>query len=220
MSEIKFIKRYTKVIDKSVCKDIIDLYERLWEEETERIKQMSLCYRVDGTKSCGACDCQRLDIMQHEEFTPYVKSFMDDLQSLVYKYVDELNLHHSQWPKKHGYEHLRVKRYFADNVQQHDLHVDVTNKDSSGNRTLLADGGVFSMSVSGSGVFTDSAAEETLRSTMNASTFKNFQVIIPDFGTYQGAFMVASLEYSGEHNGEVTYSVTLESSGAITYTAD
>ena len=104
-------------------------------------------------------------------------------------------------------------------ITLNDEAVDVTNKDSSGNRTLLADGGVFSMSVSGSGVFTDSAAEETLRSTMNASTFKNFQVIIPDFGTYQGAFMVASLEYAGEHNGEVTYSVTLESSGAITYTA-
>ena len=130
-TETKFIRKYTNVIDKSVCKDIIDLYERLWEEETERIKQMSLCYRTDGTKRCGACDCQRLDIMQHEEFTPYVKSFMGDLQSLVSKYVDELNLHHSQWPKKHGYEHLRVKRYFADNVQQHDLHVDVTNKDSA-----------------------------------------------------------------------------------------
>jgi TP901-1 family phage major tail protein len=84
---------------------------------------------------------------------------------------------------------------------------------------LLADGGIFSLSVSGSGVFTDAASEETLRGAMNATTFKNFQVIIPDFGTYQGAFMVASLEYSGEYNGEVTYSVTLESSGAITYTA-
>ena len=31
--------------------------------------------------------------------------------------------------------------------------------------------------------------------------------------------MVASLEYAGEYNGEVTYSVTLESSGAITFSA-
>ena len=29
--------------------------------------------------------------------------------------------------------------------------------------------------------------------------------------------MVASLEYAGEFNGEVTYSVTLESSGTITF---
>ena len=98
-----------------------------------------------------------------------------------------------------------------------DSLVDVTNKDSSGNRTLLADGGIHSMSVSGSGVFTDSSTETTLKDAMNAAAFKNFQVIVPDFGTYTGAFMVASLEYAGEFNGEVTYSETLESSGAITF---
>mgnify|MGYP005989452967 CR=1 FL=1 len=102
-------------------------------------------------------------------------------------------------------------------ITLNDEAVDITNKDSSGNRELLADGGIHSMSVSGSGVFTDNASEETLRSKMNATAFSNFQFLIPDFGTYTGNFMVASLEYSGEYNGEVTYSVTLESSGAITY---
>lgn len=102
-------------------------------------------------------------------------------------------------------------------ITLNDEAVDITNKDSSGNRELLADGGIHSMSVSGSGVFKDTASEETLRTKMNATTFSNFQFLIPDFGTYTGNFMVASLEYSGEYNGEVTYSVTLESSGAITY---
>ena len=102
-------------------------------------------------------------------------------------------------------------------ITLNDEAVDITNKDSSGNRELLADGGIHSMSVSGSGVFKDSASEETLRSKMNATSFSNFQFLIPDFGTYTGNFMVASLEYSGEYNGEVTYSVTLESSGSITY---
>lgn len=102
-------------------------------------------------------------------------------------------------------------------ITLNDEAVDVTNKDSSGNRTLLADGGIHSMSISGSGIFTDAASETTLRGTMNASSFTNFQLIIPDFGTYTGAFMVSSLEYAGEYNGEVTYSVSLESSGAITF---
>ena len=102
-------------------------------------------------------------------------------------------------------------------ITLNDEAVDITNKDSSGNRTLLADGGIHSMSISGSGVFTDAASETTLKGTMNASSFTNFQLIIPDFGTYTGAFMCASLEYAGEFNGEVTYSVTLESSGAITF---
>ena len=102
-------------------------------------------------------------------------------------------------------------------ITLNDEAVDVTHKDSSGNRTLLADGGINSISVSGSGVFTDHATEATLRGTMNASSFTNFQILVPDFGTYTGAFMCSSLEYAGEYNGEVTYSVTLESSGAITF---
>ena len=102
-------------------------------------------------------------------------------------------------------------------ITLNDESVDITNKDSSCNREFLADAGVHSVSISGSGVFTDGATEATLRATMNASSFTNFQVIVPDFGTYTGAFMCASLEYAGEFNGEVTYSVTLESSGAITF---
>ena len=118
-----------------------------------------------------------------------------------------------------GSTYVTVGGLRSTSITLNDEAVDVTNKDSSGNRTLLADGGVFSLSISGSGVFTDETTEETMRVAMNASTFKNFQVIIPDFGTYTGAFMVASLEYAGEYNGEVTYSVSLESSGAITYAA-
>jgi len=104
-------------------------------------------------------------------------------------------------------------------ITLNDEAVDVTNKDSSGNRTLLADGGIHSVSVSGSGVFTDAASETTLKDAMNATAFKLFQLIIPDFGTYAGAFMVTSLEYAGEYNGEATYSVSLESSGAVSFTS-
>ena len=32
--------------------------------------------------------------------------------------------------------------------------------------------------------------------------------------------MIASLEYAGEYNGEVTYSFTFESSGALTFSQD
>lgn len=107
----------------------------------------------------------------------------------------------------------------SNEIQLNDEAVDTTNKDSSGNRELLANGGIHSMTISGSGVFTDAASEETLRTKMNATSFANYQFVIPDFGTYSGAFMVESLSYAGEYNGEVTYSVTLQSSGAITYTA-
>jgi len=104
-------------------------------------------------------------------------------------------------------------------ISLNDEAVDVTTMDSSNARTLLANGGIQTITISGSGVFTDAASEGTLRTKFGASSFSNFQIIIPDFGTYTGAFMVASLEYAGEFNGEVTYSVTLESSGPITFAA-
>ena len=94
--------------------------------------------------------------------------------------------------------------------------VDITNKDSSRNRTLLADSGIKSFSVSGSGVFLDSASEQTILTNFSASTFKNYQIIIPDFNTFTGAFQITSMEYSGSYNGEVTYSISFESSGGVT----
>lgn len=104
-------------------------------------------------------------------------------------------------------------------ISMNDEAVDVTTKDSNNVRELLANGGVQTVSISGSGVFTDAASETSLKDAYGASSFSTFQVIVPDFGTYEGAFMVASLEYAGEYNGEMTYSVTLESSGAVSFTA-
>ncbi len=104
-------------------------------------------------------------------------------------------------------------------ITLNDEAVDITNKDNGQTRTLLPQGGTASLTVSGSGVFTDSTAEQTIRTAWNASTFKSYNIIIPDLGTYSGSFMIASLEYSGEYNGEVTYSITLESSGSISFSA-
>lgn len=100
-----------------------------------------------------------------------------------------------------------------------DEAVDISNKDSGSFRELLPAGGIQSMSISASGVFTDSTAETTLRAAYGTSTFKSYNIIVPDLGTYAGTFMIASLEYAGEYNGEATYSVTLESSGSITFSA-
>jgi len=96
--------------------------------------------------------------------------------------------------------------------------VDVTNKDSTDQwRELLEGAGVKSASFSGSGIFTDSAAEETVRADFFSDAFTNYQAIVPDFGTFTGAFEVTALSYAGEYNGSATYDLTLESAGAITF---
>lgn len=94
--------------------------------------------------------------------------------------------------------------------------VDVTNKDSSRVRTLLAQGGIKSFTISGSGVFTDSASEQTILTNFDQSAFTNYQLLVPDYNTFTGAFQVTALEYSGTYNDSVQYSMTFESAGAIT----
>ena len=97
--------------------------------------------------------------------------------------------------------------------------VDVTTKDSLNNRTLIPAAGVKSMSISGSGVFTDAASEGTMRTNFGGAALQTLSFVIPDLGTYAGAFLCTSLEYAGEYNGEATYSMSFESSGAVTFAA-
>jgi len=95
--------------------------------------------------------------------------------------------------------------------------IDVTTKDSANARQLLADAGVESVSISGSGVFTDATSEQTLQGAFGGTNIPNFEIVLPDLGTYQGKFQITTLEYAGEYNGEMTYSITLESSGAVAF---
>ena len=104
-------------------------------------------------------------------------------------------------------------------ITLNDELVDITNKDSSGARALLPTGGITSVTISGSGVFTDSASEASVRGEFGVAPDQNYQFLVPDFGTYTGKFILSSLSYAGEFNGEVTYSMTFESNGAITFAA-
>jgi len=104
--------------------------------------------------------------------------------------------------------------------------VDITDKDSndfisSGNdkaRTLLQGGGVRSMTISASGVFTDSSTENLVRGFAFDGAIQNYDLIFSDTSKISGAFLITSYERAGEFNGEETYSLTLESSNTITYT--
>lgn len=98
--------------------------------------------------------------------------------------------------------------------------VDVTSLESQGGwRELLAGAGVKSAAISGSGVFKDAGTDERARQIFFDGETPEFQVIIPGFGTVQGAFQVGAIEYAGSHDGEATYELSLASAGALTFTA-
>lgn len=98
--------------------------------------------------------------------------------------------------------------------------VDVTNLGSAGHwRELLAGAGVRSAAVSGSGVFRDEATDERARSIFFSGEIPAFEVIIPSFGVVTGPFQITSLEYSGQHDGEAVYELSLISAGEIAFEA-
>lgn len=98
--------------------------------------------------------------------------------------------------------------------------VDITNAESTDRwRELLAGAGVRRASLSGRGLFKDGSSDALVRQAFFNGTINDCQVVVPDFGTIEGPFQIASLEFAGEHNGEVTFDLALESAGALTFTA-
>ena len=80
--------------------------------------------------------------------------------------------------------------------------VDATDADSAGGwRELLAGAGVKSCAVTGAGVFRDAASDAAMREAFFGQTASNWQLVIPGFGVLQGPFLIATLEYAGQHDG-------------------
>jgi TP901-1 family phage major tail protein len=98
--------------------------------------------------------------------------------------------------------------------------VDVTNAESVGRwRELLAGAGVRRAAISGAGVFKDEASDARLRQVFFDGDIRTYQVVVPDFGCIEGPFQITSLEYRGDHAGEVTFDMAFESAGALSFTA-
>ena len=107
---------------------------------------------------------------------------------------------------------LRSKTFTLNNSS-----VDITDADDSGWRHLLEDAGDKTVSLSGSGVFKDDAAFNTVEDLAWNDTIREFQLIWANGDLLQGLFQITSLEMGGEHNGEQTFSISLESAGRIQF---
>jgi TP901-1 family phage major tail protein len=97
--------------------------------------------------------------------------------------------------------------------------IEKTNIGSAQWKELLDGAGIVSMSLSGSGVFTDSATEAQFQTDFLAQTLRKFRVLNNDNSHYwEGTFKITGMEKSSEYNGVIQWSISLESSGAVSYT--
>ena len=98
--------------------------------------------------------------------------------------------------------------------------VDVTHTESAGRwRELLAGAGMRHARVHGDGIFKDAASDETVRGIFFDSIIRNWQIVVPAFGTIAGPFQIAGLEFAGQHDREVTFTLALGSAGELIFTA-
>lgn len=97
--------------------------------------------------------------------------------------------------------------------------VDATHSESNGWRALLASAGVRQASVSGAGVFLNDAAASLARAAFFSGEARNFRLVIPGMGELSGPFLIANLDYAGEHDGEATVAIALASAGEVSFTA-
>ena len=107
-------------------------------------------------------------------------------------------------------------RTFAVNTET----VDITHSESAGRwRELLEGAGARNARVSGAGIFKDAATDALIRSYAFNGTIRAWQIVVPDFGTIQGPFQIASFELSGRHDGEIAFEISLDSAGELAFTA-
>ena len=98
--------------------------------------------------------------------------------------------------------------------------IDVTDSGSvEAWRELLPGAGVKSAEIKGAGVFRDRPSDVMAREMFFSQAAKECQFIVPDFGTLEGEFLISSLSYAGDYQGEASFEMTLLSAGAASFTA-
>jgi TP901-1 family phage major tail protein len=97
---------------------------------------------------------------------------------------------------------------------------DITATDSPGTwRELMPEANTQSLTVTGSGVFKSTAGHNEVMDAALANTFVDMEFVVPGFGKFTGSFAVPSYDWTGGEQGEVSFSTTFESAGAVTFAA-
>lgn len=96
--------------------------------------------------------------------------------------------------------------------------VDITHSSSPGGwRELLSGGGVRQADISGNGVFLSDASARKIQAVFFSVMIRNWKIVVPGLGEISGPFQVTNLDYTGNHDGEATVALALQSAGEIVF---
>lgn len=105
-----------------------------------------------------------------------------------------------------------------DSMTMENGEINVTNKDSNSRRELLENGTQL-INLSVSGVFVGGGSGDTLFEKARNGTIDDYQLEFESGETIEAGFQIRSYERTGSHDGEVTFTAELQSSGDYTYSA-
>jgi TP901-1 family phage major tail protein len=97
--------------------------------------------------------------------------------------------------------------------------IDVTDKDSNGWRTLLADPATRSVDVNFDGLMDNATHLALALGATTTALLDNYELRIAGVGTIAGSFHLSTTELGTPHDDAVSLTMSLMSSGAITFTA-
>ena len=131
-----YCRQYDDMLSEDQCDEYIELYEETLKVDAEKQRRLSVCYREDGTKVCGSCNCMRLNPHEYDRFNELNKLTISRFVEITEQYKKDVGIHKAQWPQQFGWEELRIKRfliegggkdngYMSNNYHGLENHVDV-----------------------------------------------------------------------------------------------
>ena len=119
------IRVYDDVVDEESCERMIKMFED--SKDTELVKL------EDGDNSISFT---QLTMSEHQEWASVQAGMLEMFQEYIGRYNIDVSLKPKQWPPTYGYEAIRMKRYFNNDYDRFDPHVDVLNHETA--RRFLA----------------------------------------------------------------------------------
>lgn len=107
----------------------------------------------------------------------------------------------------------------TENLTINNEPIDVTDKDDAGWRSYLADAGVRSVDATCEGILEDGTLMAVATGAVSGLRAA-YTIEIEGIGDFAGDFFLNSLDVGGESAGSITFTASIQSSGAITFTPD
>ena len=112
-----YVRVYDNMLPVNFCDEMIARFEM--KEEQQKIRKE------------GSMSLTEINLSEHDDWNVYTKTVSKKLIECVAKYANECKITPNQWPKKYGYESIRIKRYLSNGIDEFGSHVDVTNYENA-----------------------------------------------------------------------------------------